>query len=132
MAGVFYNVPAGQQLIVHGPAGVTVQGNEAPVIGTKDTVDAPPILTQLVPSAAAIGDPPVVMTVNGSGFTSQSIIVFNGGDEPTTFVSDTELSTVIKPSLASAPGTVPVTVRNGPLVSEPRNFMFTSGGGGRA
>jgi IPT/TIG domain len=65
------------------------------------------------------------MTVTGTGFAPYSKIVFNGGDEVTTFVSETELSTIIKPSLAGAAIAVPVTVRNGTKVSNMVQFTFT-------
>ena len=54
----------------------------------------------------------VTITVRGAGFTPSSRIVFNGGREPTTFVDDTTLRTVVRPSTASGALTVPVGVSN--------------------
>jgi hypothetical protein len=50
--------------------------------------------------------------------------MFGSEDEPTTMVSDTELTTIVKPSLF-APATVPVTVRTGRFTSDPVDFTFT-------
>lgn len=85
-----------------------------------------PHLTELDPDTAVVGGDDLVMHVRGTGFTPQSVIVFNGGDERTTYVSATELTTIVKPSTASGPWTVPVTVRNPYApVSDPRDFTFT-------
>ena len=84
-----------------------------------------PALTALTPDTAVVGDADLTLVVTGTDFTPQSVIVFNGGDEPTTFVSETELSTGVKPSLVSTATTVPVLVRNASLTSEPLDFTFT-------
>jgi hypothetical protein len=85
---------------------------------------APLVATSLSPAQATIGDAALVMRVAGEGFTEACIITFNGGDEPTTFVSDTEVSTVVKPSTATTAGTYPVTVKRGAEESEPLGFTF--------
>lgn len=85
-----------------------------------------PIVTSLEPATAVIGDPSFDIHVIGTGFTPDSVIVFNGFDEPTTFVSDTELTTGVNMPLWQAPAVVPVSVRNGNLVSEALNFEFTN------
>jgi hypothetical protein len=53
----------------------------------------PPTVSGLLPSSAAIGDPSFVVRVIGTGFTDTSVINFADQDEPTTFVSDVELTT---------------------------------------
>ena len=84
-----------------------------------------PTLTSISPNTAVIGDPDVTMTVTGTDFSEQSVITFNGGEEATEFVSDTELTTVVKPSTAGTAGPVPVTVKNSTLESDPLDFTFT-------
>jgi hypothetical protein len=79
-----------------------------------------PTLTSLDPTSWRIGDPPVTMTATGTGFTDQSILTFNGGDEPTTFVSETELTTEV--GTASTPGLYPVTVKQGSFETAPLDF----------
>ena len=88
-----------------------------------------PTLTSIDPTSAAIGDPDLTLTVTGTNFTDSSVIVFNGGDEATTFVSDTEVTTTVKPSTASTPGDYPVTVRQGGYAAMPlQTFTFTEAG----
>jgi len=84
------------------PAGGTTPPDE----GTK------PELNSIDPNSAMIGDPDLTMSVNGLNFVDGSVIVFNEGDETTTFVDSGQLTTVVKPSTASVPGSYPVYVRN--------------------
>lgn len=67
----------------------------------------------------------MTLGIGGSGFTSESVIYFNGGAEPTTLVSDTVVTTIVKPSTASGPWTVPVWVQNGESKSNELSFSFT-------
>jgi len=83
-----------------------------------------PSISSITPSEAAIGDDDVVMQVVGENFFADSVITFNGGDEPTTYESETQLSTTVKPSTATTPGSYPVTVKNGPAVSNAMDFTF--------
>lgn len=84
-----------------------------------------PTLTALDPATAVIGGADVTLTVTGTGFTENSVILFNNSPEPTTFVSDTVVTTIVKPSTASGPWTVPVTVSNrARAISNPLDFSF--------
>lgn len=88
--------------------------------------DPAPVLTSLTPDNAesgAVDD--ITMVVNGSGFTSSSVIVFNGHDEPTTLVSASKVSTGVKPSLFVVPAICPVEVRNTGGTSNSLMFEFT-------
>lgn len=84
----------------------------------------PPVLTSLSPDTAVSGDPDFTLSCVGTGFDSNTTITFGTNDEPTTLVSDTEVTTIVKPSLF-APAVVPVSVHNGQVVSESVNFTFT-------
>jgi hypothetical protein len=66
----------------------------------------------------------ITMSCIGSGFTEASVIVFGDYDEPTTFVSDTEVTTGVTQSLFVNPAVVPVKVRNGDVYSESVDFTF--------
>ncbi len=83
-----------------------------------------PTFDSLSPDTAVSGDPDLVMSCMGSGFTPKTIIKFGDHDEPTTFVSDTEVTTGVKPSLF-APAVVPVRTHNGGLYTSPIDFTFT-------
>jgi hypothetical protein len=93
--------------------------------GTLPPPSVAPTVSSLTPNTAVVGDPDFTMTVNGSGFTASSVIVWNGGDEPTTFVADGQVATTVKPSTASGPHTIPIAVRNGDKVSNEMSFSFT-------
>lgn len=86
-----------------------------------------PTLTQLQPNTAVVGGSDLTMHAIGTGFSPLAVIVFNGGDERTDHVSATDVSTIVKPSTASGPGTVQVAVRNpdGQL-SNSLSFTFTA------
>lgn len=87
---------------------------------------ADPVVTGLSPDEAEVGSADLTVSVTGTGFNAASIIVWNGGDEATTFVSETELTTIVKPSTASGAYTVPVAVRNDQVYSDPVDFTFTA------
>jgi hypothetical protein len=72
----------------------------------------PPALTSLNPSSVVLGAPSFDISVRGTGFTSTSKIIFNGFEEPTTFVSPTELTTGVNMDVWLAPAVVPIIVQN--------------------
>jgi hypothetical protein len=95
-------------------------------IKPETPVMEPPVITSLEPNTVIMGGRDLIMRVLGREFTEESVIVFNGGDEPTTFVSENEVSTGVKPSLVSAAIVVPVLIRNADgQESEPFDFTFT-------
>lgn len=91
-------------------------------------VDAPvdaPVITSLVPDTVVLGAPSFTVRVLGTGFVADSVIVWNGSDEPTTYVSDTEVTTGVNMDTASAAVSVSVAVRNGDARSNEWFFTFT-------
>jgi len=98
------------------------------VPGSGSTPTPPEALTlgSLSPNTAEMGSADLVMTVIGTGFTQNSMIVFNEGDEVTTYVDSNNLTTTVKPSLVSAAIQVPVQVREGQETSAPLMFEFTA------
>jgi len=82
-------------------------------------------LTSLSPNTAVSGSADVVMSCIGTGFTPNTVIKFGDYDEPTTFVSPTEVTTGVKPSLFQ-PAAVPVSVREATVSSESLDFTFTA------
>jgi len=82
-----------------------------------------PTATALVPPLATIGDPDFTLHVHGTGFTPGSVILWNGGREPTTFVSATELTTGVNMATAQFPMPIPVAVEvGGVLVTNSLTF----------
>jgi hypothetical protein len=90
-----------------------------------ETVNAP-ALTSLSPTTAVTGpaEPDFTLSCIGTDFTARSVIFFGIEDEPTTLVSATEVTTIVKPSIFS-PDTVPVKVRTGPAETASIGFVFT-------
>ena len=92
-----------------------------------------PVITSLDPNTAECGSPDdITMSVVGTGFTPNSVIVFNGHDEPTTYEGPTTISTGVKPSLFVVPATCPVHVRDAAGNSAPMDFTFTEPAQGKS
>jgi hypothetical protein len=72
-----------------------------------------PALTSLTPATVALGAPSFTLHVRGTGFVDGAVIVFAGHDEPTTWVSATEVTTGVDMSVWLGPDpAVPVVVRD--------------------
>jgi galactose oxidase-like protein/glyoxal oxidase-like protein/IPT/TIG domain-containing protein len=69
-----------------------------------------PVTTSLNPSSANNGDYPFVLTVNGSAFSNDSVVRWNGSPRSTTSVSATQLTANIPASDLATAGTAQVTV----------------------
>jgi hypothetical protein len=95
------------------------------IVALTAGITIPPVVTSLVPSTIEIGQPDVTLHVHGTGFTPASLIIFNGVEEPTTFVSPTELTTGINMSVWLAAAVCPVVVRTDSIESDPVMFTFT-------
>lgn len=68
--------------------------------------------TSLSPSSATVGSPGFAITVNGAGFSSGSVVDWNGTALTTTFVSATQLTAAVPASDIAAVAPVTVTVVN--------------------
>lgn len=77
----------------------------------------PPALTSLQPNQATIGQPSFTLHVFGTGFKNTDVINWNGGDEPTVFVSSTELTTQVDMATATTAMTIPVKVGQSNIMS---------------
>jgi hypothetical protein len=84
-----------------------------------------PVVSSLSPGSATVGDADFILQVMGTGFTPESVIVFNGGEEVTTYVSATQLTTGVNMSTVTGAFTVPVAVlsKEG-VLSNAVNFVF--------
>ena len=125
----------GEVAEVTGPAIITVRSDVPgsvlidgePVDPGAPVPDVAPVISSLSPNAGVCGDPAdLTMIVTGTGYLTNSIIMFGGLDEPTVIVSDTELSTIVKQSLFLGPDAIPVCVRNGDALSNELTFTFTA------
>lgn len=71
-----------------------------------------PQVRDVFPKAATEGDHQAEITVRGSNFIYESVVLFDGQRVPTTFVSDTQVKAVIPAPLLQRVGTFPVSVWN--------------------
>jgi hypothetical protein len=83
-----------------------------------------PTLTSITPNKAKIGSADLELECAGTGFTNASRVTANGAEVATRFYSDTMVTTILKPSQATKPGTYPITVKNGELETAPQSFTF--------
>ena len=98
----------------------------APEPGPDPEPAPTPVLDTLDPNTAELGSADVTMSARGSDFTTETRIIFAGNQENTVFVSDTEVTTIVKPSLGWGVVSVPVLVRTGDQLSETLDFSFTA------
>jgi hypothetical protein len=86
-----------------------------------------PAISALAPNTMISRGPSFVLTVNGSNFSTQGTINWNGTAQTTTFVSANQLTATIAASDIATPATVAVTVTN-PATSGMAMGMDGSGG----
>ena len=85
-----------------------------------------PIAESLEPAELEVPGEDTEVVVTGKNFNEGSVIVWNGGDEATSFIDTEHLSTIAKPSTVEAPLPLglPVAVRNGEITSNAVTFTF--------
>jgi len=84
-------------------------------------------LTELSPTAANVGSGSFQLAATGNGFTSQSVINFNGSALPTTFVNSTSLTAMAPATAVNCGGGVPVAVSD-PALGTTNALTFSSVG----
>ena len=84
-----------------------------------------PVLTALVPDTAEIGSEDFYISIQGRKFDENTVIWWKDHPEPTTLVSPTEVTTLVRPDTIGAPETLPISVRNGVVSSNVLDFDFT-------
>ena len=67
-------------------------------------------LTSLSPQSAVAGGPAFTLTVNGTGFTANTLVTWNGSTLATSFVTATQLTAAVPANLIANPGTASVNV----------------------
>jgi hypothetical protein len=85
-----------------------------------------PQVNSISPTSAALGSESFDLHVSGANFDPEAKIVWNGAVEPTTFVSETELTTGVNMGTAEQAVQVPVQVQNeNGALSNTQLFEFT-------
>ncbi|MEO6726416.1 MAG: IPT/TIG domain-containing protein [Blastocatellia bacterium] len=108
-------IPA-SDLAIAGTVTVTVV-NPAPGGGASNSLtfttnNPAPAITSLSPNAVTAGGAAFTLTINGSGFVPTSSVWWNGSSRGVSFISATQLTTVVPASDIAAAGTATVVVMN--------------------
>jgi len=80
--------------------------------GDIPSEDPTPEIYGISPHSAHEGAAGVALSITGAKFSRQSVVRFDTTDLPTRFISDSELSATVSPSLLKKVGTYPITVEN--------------------
>jgi hypothetical protein len=88
--------------------------DEAIVAADYNTLATPISVTGTTPAAAVAGNAGLTLTINGSGFTSSSLVFFNNTFRTSTFVSPTQLTIPLTATDLAVPGGMQVFVENFP------------------
>ena len=79
-------------------------------------------MSQIAPTSTAAGSDGLMLTVNGSGFASNSVVYWNSMALSTTFVSGNQLVAGVPASEIAMPATVQVYVNSNGMASNLMTF----------
>lgn len=99
-------------------------------IGAAGTPNPAPSTVALAPASASSGESGLTVVVYGNGFTTDSVVRWNGANRPTTYVSPSELEAQISAADLATSGTAAITVANptpGGGVSAAQTFQINPG-----
>jgi hypothetical protein len=82
----------------------------APAIFNVSDGSGGPVVTSISPNTAAVNGAPFTLNINGTGFTDESIVSFDGTPRTTTFVSVTKLTVPVFASDLTSARQIAVTV----------------------
>ena len=71
-----------------------------------------PNISQLVPNSASAGHAGFVLTINGTGFGSDTVVFWNSQSRSTSYAAMNQLTTMVSASDVAAPGTASVYVQS--------------------
>ena len=83
-----------------------------------------PSVVSLSPTSKVANTGAFTLTVNGTNFTSASVVRWNGSNRTTTYVSPTQLTASIPATDITAAGTASITVATGTAVSNAQIFTI--------
>ena len=92
---------------------------------TPPVAGAVPTIAALNPPSMAAGSPAFTLTVNGTNFSSNAMVNWNGAAQTTTFVSANQLMMMVPAAAIANSGAVAVTVTNPATTG---TGMYGSGG----
>lgn len=120
------SIPAGDLTSV-GTANVTVVAFGSTSNAQTFTISGSPVtvITGMLPTQAQAGSAALTLTVLGSGFTSGSVVQWNGLSRSTSFFSAGTLEATITTSDLATAGTADVSVLTGSIISNTLSFTIT-------
>jgi len=71
-----------------------------------------PNISQLIPNSASAGHAGLVLTINGTGFGSDTVVYWNSRSRSTSYAAAKQLTTMLSASDVAAPGTASVYVQS--------------------
>ena len=96
------------------------------VVTFSPLVDVAPSLTGLTPTRMVVGSPATTLTVNGSNFVNEAVLLVNGEARVTEFISSTQLRATIPATDLARGGQLEITVQNPPFVRSLSNPLKLS------
>ncbi len=107
---------------------VTTSVGTSPVAGSVAIQQAGvPTIDTLDPSSVTAGGSAFLLTVNGGGFDSSSVVKWNNTSLTTIYVSSTELQAAISADMVVSASTVSLTVSGTAGTSAPSSFLIKLG-----
>jgi hypothetical protein len=92
--------------------------------GGSSPTGSTPAITSLSPASASAGGAAFTLTVNGTNFTSDAAVSWNGTALTTTYGSTTQLTAAVPANLIASAGTATVTVANSIGTSSGASFTI--------
>ena len=88
--------------------------DEVLVVADYNTVATPLALTSLSPATAVSGSPGFTLTLNGTGFTPNTVVSVNGAFPAVNFINSTQISVPVTAAQVAQPGAFQVWADNFP------------------
>jgi hypothetical protein len=98
-------------------------GNHDPLVMTAFT---PPSIMTLTPGSVPVNSVPFIMTINGSNFTTDAVVFWQGTPQSTTFITSNQLIVKVTDTDLLFTGLVPIYVRTGGQNSNTVDFDVTA------
>jgi uncharacterized protein (TIGR03437 family) len=117
-------VGTGQVTVLNPPPG----GGASNAFSVSITSNPVPVIQTITPASLPVGGSGQALQVQGSGFSSSTVVRWNGQNRPTTMVNNSTLSILLTAADLATPGLVDVTVYNPPDgggLSSPLFFAVT-------
>jgi hypothetical protein len=117
-------------LTIGGCSGGGAGGGSGPSLSNGSSLNNPmPAITSLAPASAAAGAAAQALTINGSGFTSNATVTYNGAAHTASYLSSTQLSVQLSAADLATAGSYAVVATNpapGGGASNSVNFTVTA------